>query len=222
MPSNACNSDDDCPSGKVCQNGCCRTGTPSGTICDLISSSDMTQYVRDCRAEGASCDRDRGYAFDTINFSGLTFNQREDSNNTFSSTNVYCCQNNKNCVDGITGCEPSCTACCSVDDCDSTTIRVSLENILVCIDDVCARYDVIIPQLFSGGNYSRIPDGGWPDFSTGPITCSALKALRTDTYSAGANSCQRQSGKVDSDFPCMLRLVTPVISSGSCPDPCGW
>ena len=237
-----CYSDDECPEGEVCQGCICQPPALPGSICQDVDKGDIDFFTTVCRIDDFVCDLSKWYAFDSLDLraygdapGGLAQTNPPSFAIGVNNSNIFCCQDDKDCDDGYTGCctdnnvPCTCSAeCCNVDDCISSQSIYHTDNYWFCsgqnpdgtTDTVCTQLILAIPNKYESGDLYRVVRWADIDFLNNAYTCDELKALRTNGYTNANSYCQRESGKVDDDFPCLFRFACINCSSGDCADEC--
>lgn len=215
-----CCDDNDCEGNEVCQSNECSTPVPEGTVCDQISETDIDEYAAVC--QDGSCDTTRYFAFDSLDLRAYYPNSISPGDGppfvgSIIPNDIYCCQEGKNCSDGYTGCEPSCTSCCDVNSC-TNDVCVTDQWQYLCSNGTCNLFAISLPILHDSGNDYFEMDWSSVNWSTQEWTCGHLKSLRTVPVTHSDPCCQPSVS--DSDLPCMLRLVVVDQSGIECPTDC--
>lgn len=180
----------------------------------------MVDFVRRCRESGV-CELTRHYAFSEIDFTGFDYVADGDvhTKGYFSDWESFCCEEGQNCNNGFEGCLPDCTACCSHQDCEYPIVSCYKE-VLVCVDDICADFEVWVPYQHISGNSMDHLDMSTVSFSSSAYSNNYLKSQRNVSSTETGDWCQKEDGKHDSDFVCTLKMRELFSSNSDCPPEC--
>lgn len=217
-----CETNADCEENQYCQGCLCTQGLGDGIICDTFTKADIDTYVSDCRNSG-DCDPGRFFAFNTLD---LTDYATGDINwvvasqyYTVAHQLIYCCQDGKNCDDGFPGCEPLCTACCSVEQCGAQEIRYNMSRIFICTGGACVTIWILIPHLYDGTDQYKAMDWTSVDLVSEVNTCTELRTHRTIPETVDGY-CNERGDTSDTDIPCLLRIAEFYSTDDECPVNC--